>query len=178
MLSKVLDELEVLAKTVFEKPKDSRLYSSKNLGLLNRHNKKRKRLVREKKVEVVGEEGDAASDDSEPESIVSLERQMQDQSTISKIMGKQSYDYIDKIKDMYSEKQPKAQESESDDEATKIKKMSVVDDRITEINDFDAKKYQKENKPVEARQLELQAEAIEYKNKTSKVRGLNLDKDA
>lgn len=122
------------------------------------------------------EEPSDEEDESEAESVVSLDRQIQDDRTLTNLIGKQSYDYIDKIKEMYSNKQAKTKDdSDSEKEREQLLRETVFDERLQFINKMDGLKYPTVIESSMKPEIDL---PVEYKNRTSKLRGLNQDKDA
>ena len=168
-----------------------KLYSSKNLGACRKATKKRLRneLRGPKKSDIVDEAEAEESSGPEEEfddvsSVVSLKRQLGTNNTLQKLIGKQSYDYIDKIKEMYSNKAPREKvEMQNEDDDNK-KEVQIKDERLEYINKFDSKKHTELQKAGESRERKMSSEMMpgededKYKNRTSKVKGLNQDTEA
>lgn len=101
------------------------------------------------------------------------------QQIVQKTQPISSYDYIDKIKDMYSLKKKVEAEGPKTDEVgnIEIKETAVVNDkRLEYINLMDSKQFKTDVSMNKTEVTELDME--EDKHKTSKVRGLNQDASA
>ena len=207
-LREILDTLQkqqVQTDKSVDKSVMNSFHSSKDLGNIKRRQKQEMKAQKFKErqknapdVEIENFENESkeadvsdASSDGNAEAIHSTGFTVNDQD--NKLQPKQSYDYIAKITEMYSNKKKKSKDNDGDTsdeqmEMQGIKKQanqqgqgkrfqSLQDKRITFINECDAKQF-KNNQKVLVGQSEddfLADDPDKFKTKTSKVRGLNQD---
>lgn len=162
------------------------MYSTKHLGRFKRDQrraKKREMDALKAKVNPAPEESDEP--DEEDEALEEMSESSEEVMAAQKeqpVRPTQSYDYIEKIAEMYSNKKKvaKVADSDSDDQgaqpSTKAGRLKATcDKRILFINEKDAGHFKTEvQKPGSSSQLWEE----EVQKRTSKVRGLNQDKEA
>jgi hypothetical protein len=159
----------------------AKMYSTKHLGRFKRdqrRQKKREMDALKAKMNPEPEESDESDEaDAALEEMAESSEEVMAVQEEKPAQSKQSYDYIEKIAEMYSNKKkaPKVEDSDSDDQgvqlSTKAGRLKAAGDkRILFINEKDAGHFKTEvQKPESSSQLWDE----EVQKRTSKVRGLN-----